>query len=140
EEIGLIGSKEFVKHSPVALTNIALNINLDMVSRNEKNELYLCGGKHYPQLIEILDSMQSVSRVRLRFGHDSKFHEDWTNSSDHSIFHQRGIPFAYFGVEDHQDYHTPKDRFENIQPVFFTESVRLIIDCVQLLDKKFQRK
>ena len=140
EEIGLVGSKEFVKQSPIPLSNIQLNVNLDMVSRNESNELYLCGSKYNPLLSEILDTMTTVSKVQLRFGHDSKFQEDWTNSSDHASFHHKGIPFVYFGVEDHADYHSPRDTYQNIEPAFFAESVRLMIESVQILDKTFVRK
>ena len=34
--------------------------------------------------------------------------------SDHGAFHAAGIPFVYFGVEDHPDYHKPTDTFDKI--------------------------
>ncbi|HEX8921370.1 MAG TPA: M28 family peptidase, partial [Pyrinomonadaceae bacterium] len=41
EETGLSGSKKFVAETPVKKESIAININLDMISHNDRNELYL---------------------------------------------------------------------------------------------------
>ena len=44
EEMGLQGARAFVKALPVPKDRtIALNINLDMVARGDKNELYIAG-------------------------------------------------------------------------------------------------
>ena len=42
--------------------------------------------------------------------------KDWTSQSDHYAFHLKKIPFIYFGVEDHADYHKPSDTFDKIDP------------------------
>lgn len=59
-------------------------------------------------------------------------------ASDHAPFHQQGIPFIYFGVEDHTGYHDPSDTFENITPAFFVESTRSILHFVTLADGEGQ--
>ena len=59
---------------------------------------------------------------------------NWTNSSDHASFHKRGIPFIYFGVEDHKDYHQPTDDYENIQPDFYIEAVKVIMSVFEKID------
>ncbi|HVF46759.1 MAG TPA: M28 family peptidase, partial [Pyrinomonadaceae bacterium] len=61
--------------------------------------------------------------------------DDWTMQSDHAAFHARGIPFIYFGVEDHPDYHKPTDDFERIQPEFYVKAVETIIQAIKLFDK-----
>lgn len=135
EEKGSYGAKYFLKHFPEP-QKIKLNINLDMVSRNEKQELYACGTHHYPYLKSPLENISSP--VTLVFGHDDPANEreDWTESSDHRVFHNKGIPFIYFGVEDHADYHTPNDDFENIDQRFYIGAIKLIIEAIEKLDKE----
>jgi Zn-dependent M28 family amino/carboxypeptidase len=131
EEMGLRGARAFVESPPVPLETIRLNMNLDMVSRNEKNELYIAGSYHYPDLGVLIDPVASRSEITLLRGHDRPDlppGEDWTQLSDHAAFHSAGIPFAYFGVEDHPDYHRPSDRFENIDPAFFVRAIRTVLD------------
>ncbi|WAC40296.1 M20/M25/M40 family metallo-hydrolase [Pedobacter sp. SL55] len=53
EEMGLQGAKAFVANPPVALNKIKLNINMDMISHNDKGELYAVGTFKYPELKEI---------------------------------------------------------------------------------------
>jgi hypothetical protein len=68
-------------------------------------------------------------------GHDGKDGlQNWTYSGDHGPFYLKNIPFLYFGVEDHIDYHKPTDDFDNINPEFFKSSVGTIINIFSLLD------
>ena len=136
EEMGLRGASAFIQDPPISLDHVALNINMDMVSRNEKDELFAAGVFHYPILKPYLERVAARSRIHLRFGHDGLrgAGQDWTMSSDHGPFHRAGIPFVYFGVEDHADYHRPTDDFENIDPGFFVHAVATILDAVVELD------
>lgn len=135
EEMGLRGARYFVAHPPLALSTMMLNVNMDMISRNENHELYASGTYHYPYLLPLVKSENS--HVRLRAGHDipGSGPADWTTQSDHAAFHAKHIPFIYFGVEDHPGYHTPDDTFENIQPDFFYQSVRTILDVMEKIDR-----
>lgn len=135
EEVGHVGSRSFVAAAPIPLASIVANVNLDMVSRNDQNELYAAGTYHYPAMRPILDSLVPYSAVTLRFGHDSGGGQnDWTGQSDHASFHAVKIPFVYFGVEDHPDYHRPTDDFERIQPGFYVRAVRTIGGFLERLD------
>lgn len=140
EEKGLQGARHFVANLPVAKESILLNINMDMVSRNDKGELYAAGAFHYPQLKPMLEASQKKAKVKLLLGHDDPKlgRDNWTNQSDHAAFHAAKIPFVYFGVEDHKDYHRPTDDFANIQPEFYVKAVETIIDAVKELDKNHQ--
>jgi Zn-dependent M28 family amino/carboxypeptidase len=138
EEGGLRGARAFVANPPVARDAIALNINMDMIGRNDANELYVAGTHHYPQLLPFVQRVAAEAEVRLIPGHDTPNPErpsdNWTMSSDHGAFHEVGIPFLYFGVEDHPDYHRPTDRFEGIQQGFFVRAVRTVLSAVRLID------
>ena len=137
EEQGLKGAKAFVKNPPVEASTVALNVNMDMISHNDKNELYAAGTYHYPFLKPYLQTVAKSAEVKLLFGHDipGTGHDDWTNSSDHAPFHQEwNLPFIYFGVEDHPDYHRPTDDFENINPSFFVDATVAILASLIELD------
>ena len=115
-----------------------LNINLDMVGRDQNNTLYAAGTFHYPFLKPLLERIASKASVRLLLGHDRpdlKDVEDWTRESDHYAFHRLGIPFVYFGVEDFEHHHKPTDDFENITREFFVNAAQTILLATKEFDQ-----
>jgi Zn-dependent M28 family amino/carboxypeptidase len=135
EEMGIRGARAFVDGGWPE--EIVLNVNLDMVSRSD-SLLFAAGTHHYPDLRPILESVPARPPVVLRFGHDQRDVEgvqDWTGSSDHSAFHAQGIPFVYFGVEDHPDYHRSSDEFDLVDPGFFLNAIRTVLAAVVALDQ-----
>lgn len=137
EEGGGDGARKFVSEPPVDIRSIILNMNLDMVSHNDRNELYAAGTYHYPFLKPLLAKVGAGAAVKLLFGHDTPglpLGQDWTTQSDHVAFHRAKIPFIYFGVEDHKDYHKPTDDFENINQVFYVHAVETILEAVKTFD------
>jgi Zn-dependent M28 family amino/carboxypeptidase len=137
EEQGLRGARAFVEQPPIPKERLALNINLDMVSRGDKNELYAAGTYHWPKTKPTLEAVAARTPIKLLFGHDrpSDGKDDWTKQSDHGAFHAAGIPFVYFGVEDHPDYHKPTDTPDKINPTFFRQAAEAILDAVIGLDR-----
>jgi Zn-dependent M28 family amino/carboxypeptidase len=141
EELGLQGARYFVKNSPVDLKGIKTVVNLDMISRGDANTLWAAGTSYYPALKDPVVEAARDRTIKVEFGHDrpkaeSKGLEDWTNSSDHGPFHAAGIPFLYFGVEDHPDYHKPTDTADKIPQTFFAEAAALAIDVVARVSTK----
>lgn len=138
EEGGLWGASAFVDNPPVPLQSVLLNVNFDMVSRNEDGEIFASGLHANPQLRPLLDPVRANSVATILYGHDKpglhRVEEDWTMQSDHGAFHQRDIPFLYFGVADHRGYHNPTDTFENIEPEFFISVTDALIDTMGALD------
>jgi acetylornithine deacetylase/succinyl-diaminopimelate desuccinylase-like protein len=136
EEAGAWGARALVDDPPVPLERIALNVNLDMVARTG-GVLWAAGAYHTPALRPILEDVAARAPLTLRLGHDrpeAPEGDDWTGSSDHAAFHGAGIPFVYFGVEDHEDYHRPTDDFERVDPAELVASVRTILLAVRALD------
>jgi hypothetical protein len=67
-------------------------------------------------------------------GHDKGGrHKDWTHQSDHYAFHQKQIPFLYFGVEDHADYHKTTDTFDKINLSNYIEACNTIVQVMQAI-------
>ena len=140
EERGLQGARAFLVKPPVPQDRIALNVNLDMVSRNDKREIFIAGTYHYPDLKKPLQEVAARAPITVLFGHDKPVAvaggvEDWTNQSDHGPFHAAKIPFVYFGVEDHADYHKPTDTADKINRGFFVDVAETILDSVLALDR-----
>jgi len=137
EEMGLQGAKAFIENPPIDLSKVKINFNMDMISRSDKSELYICGTYHYPFLKEIVSPIIKVAKIKLIFGHDSPDlgHNDWTMQSDQGPFHRAKIPFLYFGVEDHAGYHKPSDSYENVTKEFYVKSVNEILKISVKIDQ-----
>ncbi|WP_051287413.1 M28 family peptidase [Algoriphagus mannitolivorans] len=138
EELGLRGARALLEDFPYPMEQIVLNVNMDMISRNDQNEIFASGTHYNPYLKDILEKAAANSSPTLKFGHDipGTGREDWTKSSDHGAFYEKKVPHIYFGVEDHQDYHKPSDEFGNIQQEFFINSANLILKCILALDQE----
>ena len=137
EEIGHLGSNAFIASPPVPLERIALNINYDMVSRSPAGEIYVAGTFHTPGLKPLVETFAAEAPVRVLMGHDDPAlgeADDWTLLSDHDAFHKVGIPFLYFGVEDHPGYHQPTDDYSEITPDFFARAGDALVMAVKTAD------
>ncbi len=137
EESGDQGSKAWVDAAPVSLDKILLDANMDMLGRNIHNELYAAGPTKYPQLRPLVEeSIRCAPReVILKVGHDTGGRGyDWTDQSDQGAFNAKGIPFVYFGEEDHPDYHRPSDSADKLMPAFLVTSARIVVDFVRRFD------
>jgi Zn-dependent M28 family amino/carboxypeptidase len=137
EEQGLQGAKHFVAKPPIDLKRVHVIVNADMISRGDANTLHVAGTHHTPRLKEPVEEAARGRPIAVRFGHDRPVAqagvEDWTRSSDHGPFHDAGIPFLYFGVEDHPDYHRPTDTPDRIPVPFFDTAVEVVVDTVRRL-------
>ena len=138
EELNMAGSTWFVARPPIPLSRLQLVVNLDMVSRSDRREIYAAGTSHHPALRPVLDDVRRRAPVKLLFGHDrpEEGREDWTQDSDHWPFHNAGVPFVYFGVEDHVDYHRPTDTADRIDVTFFGDVADTILATVIALDAR----
>ncbi|NQY05506.1 MAG: M28 family peptidase [Flavobacteriaceae bacterium] len=135
EELGLQGAKYFVENSIVGQDNLILNLNIDMIGRNANNELYICGSRYHEELkFDLVPAIQS-NKIKLSTGHDgADGKDDWTFASDHGPFHKAGIPFLYFGVEDHPDYHRDTDEFSSINQDFYIEATKVLVRAFEKAD------
>ena len=142
EENGFVGSLGLIKDPKFkdTLDKVVLAVNLDMVSRSDRNELYVSGGYHFPFLKPRLEALATKASVKLLLGHDrqEQGQDDWTDQSDHFAFQEIHRPWVYFGVEDHPDYHQPTDDFDKIPIDFFHRSVATIELAVRTFDRDLE--
>ncbi|MBT8403744.1 MAG: M20/M25/M40 family metallo-hydrolase [Gemmatimonadetes bacterium] len=140
EEGGLHGARHFVAEPPMPLERIVVNLNFDMVSRSDR-DLWVSGTYPWPELRPVFDAFEATGPVVLRAGHDTpedRGADNWIMASDHAPFHQAGIPFLYFGVADHPDYHQPTDDTDAIDPVFFGAALTTLIGAFRTVDAQLE--
>lgn len=139
EEQGFGGALSFMSKPPLLTDNIAFNLNLDMVSRGDNGKLWAVGTHDRPFLKPLVERVaaENSETVELLMGFDgsNEGQDDWTLQSDHRVFHERGIPFIYLGVEDHPDYHQPGDDFEKIDQDFYLAAVDTAIMLAREVDE-----
>ncbi len=137
EESGLRGARAFVEAPPVPLTSIGLNVNFDMISKSAKGELYAAGGSANPWVKAQLEALVPGAPVSLKLGHDTgpdDSFDNWTYQSDHGVFAKAGVPWVYFGVEDHPEYHNPTDDFATVAQDFFRKAVDTVVLACRRFD------
>lgn len=137
EESGLRGARAFVAAPPVPLTDIGLNINIDMLAKNAKGELYASGGSVDPWIKGQLEALVPAVPVTLKLGHDTDADgkdNNWTYQSDQGAFAEKGVRWVYFGVEDHPEYHKPTDDFATVPQDFFLRSVQTVVLAARRFD------
>ena len=108
EEIGLLGSKYFVDHSPVDLKKIKAMFNFDMVGRfdKEKKSISLSGTGTSVEADSILKPLEA--KLPFAVVHSP----DGYGPSDHASFYSSSIPVFFLTTGVHMDYHTPLDDTE----------------------------
>jgi Zn-dependent M28 family amino/carboxypeptidase len=113
EEKGLIGSYYFVQHCPVPVDRISANLNLDMISRNATDHLYLIGSNKLSS--ELDASIRAMNRdpgpgLTLDDKYESPAHPDrFFFRSDQYPYIRYGIPGVWFFCGTTEDYHMEGD-------------------------------
>lgn len=135
EEMGLTGARDYVETQMDDRPRV--NLNLDMIAQNDAGTIYMAGSHHTPALKSLVEQAAETVDINVRFGHDRPEDgaNDWTMQSDHGPFHAVGIPFVYFGVEDHPHYHQTTDEFETIPLSIYHAAVQLVVNTAHILDK-----
>jgi hypothetical protein len=108
EELGALGSSQFVKEPPFPLERIAAMINMDMVGRMRDGKLDVHGMGTSPVWKTVVEQANRGAGLRLNLK------EGGYGPSDHSPFYAAGKPvfFAFTGA--HPDYHKPSDTAERV--------------------------
>ncbi len=108
EELGVLGSTQFLRDAAPPPAEIAAYLNFDMVGRARDNRLTLqaAGSSDaWPRLVE---------GVNVPIGFDLALVDDPYLPTDATPFYQAGIPTLNFFTGSHEDYHKPSDTAEKI--------------------------
>ncbi len=117
EEKGLIGAYYFVQHCPVPVEKISANLNLDMITRNDPNGIYLIGSnKMSTELDKSIHAMNDRSiHLTLDYKYEDPGHPDrFFFRSDQYPYIRYGIPGVWFFCGTTEDYHQETDVEEKV--------------------------
>ncbi len=126
EEAGLIGSKYFTNHPTIALENVQLMMNMDMIGRlnDSTQKLMIYGVGTSPIFVPMLSNFQQ-----------KPFHivtdSSGVGPSDHTSFYLKNVPVLHFFTGQHKDYHKPSDDVEKIN---FQGEEKVLNFMTQLID------
>ena len=129
EERGLIGSYYFVQHCPVPVEKISANLNLDMITRNDTNELYLIGSNKLSS--ELDKSINAMNDRFVQMKMDYKYEDPGEPNqfffrSDQYPYIRYGIPGVWFFCGTTPDYHTERDVEEKCDYAKMEKVTRLV--------------
>ncbi len=134
EEMGLLGSKEFVKNPLVSLKKVEAMINMDMIGRlNPETKAISVGGTGTSTESDSIITLLSANRP-----YKVMHSPDGYGPSDHASFYSENIPVFYFTTGAHEDYHTPTDDAEKIDYDGEASLLNMVYDLTVLLADREQ--
>jgi len=128
EELGLLGSKAFVREFNLDSNRIAYMVNLDMVGRlsDSTRALTLGGVGTSPAWAPVVSRARSLFKVTP----DSS----GIGPSDHTSFYHTGVPVLFFFTGIHHDYHKPSDDADKINYPGMAAITNFIFETLRQLD------
>lgn len=120
EERGLLGSRWHAAHPVVPLESIVAVLNGDMIGRNNPDSAALLGSQPpHRNSSDLVTMALQANGASGKFIIDSLWDrpthpEGWYFRSDHVPYARLNVPALMFSTNLHPDYHTPRDKPENI--------------------------
>jgi hypothetical protein len=108
EELGLLGSAEWVKQPTRPLNKAVAMINMDMIGRIRDEKVYIGGVGTGSTFKSVLEQAEKDDPLKLEYSNSGYA------SSDHTSFITRKIPVLFFFSGLHSDYHKPSDTADKI--------------------------
>ena len=120
EELGLLGSAEWVKEPTRPLEKAVVMLNMDMIGRIKDAKVFIGGVGTGSTLKSALEDAAQGSGFRLEYS------ESGYSSSDHTSFVTRKIPVLFFFSGLHADYHKPSDTWDKINSSAAAQLLNLV--------------
>jgi len=133
EEIGLLGSADWVKEPTRPLDKAVAMINMDMIGRPKNGKIYVGGigtGSTFRPLVEKAAKDQGLTAVLSKGGYAA---------SDHTSFLPKSIPVLFVFSGLHSDYHKPSDTWEKIDGETAAKVVDMVEEIATGLDQAAER-
>ncbi len=103
EEMGLLGSADYVKNPTFPIEKTVAMINMDMVGRLRDGKLMVGGVGTSPSFSDLV--RRCAQGLDLVIGES----QDGMGPSDHSSFYLKDVPVVFLFTGLHEDYHKPSD-------------------------------
>jgi membrane-associated protease RseP (regulator of RpoE activity) len=103
EEKGMLGSKHWVGHPTLPLSQVVMTLDVDMIGRLREDQLFVYGTRTGYGWRRLLSEGNDRSALELKFPWELK------PNGDHWAFFERGIPTLMLHTGMHDEYHRPTD-------------------------------
>ena len=132
EEDGLFGSRYFIEHPPVPLSNVRLFLTADMIGRALGGVcdpyVFVMGTEHAPALRPWVEEAARGKAVTVGLlGSDLLL----IDRSDYGPFRTRKIPYLFFSTGENPAYHATTDVAETLNYPKLEAISRTILDFVR---------
>ncbi len=127
EEIGLLGSAEYVRDPLFPLEDTVAMLNFDMVGRMKDNTLIINGTGTSEQFGVWIEELNE------NFGFEITPSTGGFGPSDHSSFYAKEIPVLHFFTGAHSDYHRPSDDFHLLNVAGMRKVSQFVTDLTVLI-------
>ncbi len=133
EELGLLGSEEWVKEPTLPLDKAAAMINMDMIGRIKDEKVFIGGTGTGATFKDLLDEEKS------KFPFHVEYSASGYAASDHTSFVGKKIPVLFFFSGLHADYHKPSDTWDKINAPDAAKLLDFIDDVALRIDSANDR-
>jgi hypothetical protein len=133
EELGLLGSAEWVKEPTLPLDKAVAMINMDMIGRIKDEKVFIGGTGTGATFKDLLDGEKS------KFPFQIEYSASGYAASDHTSFVGKKIPVLFFFSGLHSDYHKPSDTWDKINAPDAARLLDFIDDVALKIDSADQR-
>jgi hypothetical protein len=124
EELGLLGSAEWVKEPTLPLGKCVAMLNMDMIGRIKDNKVYIGGVGTGSTFKPILEQAQKQSNSNFKIEYSAGGY----SASDHTSFVAKKIPVLFFFSGLHSDYHKPSDTWDKINAPSAVQLLDMVSD------------
>jgi hypothetical protein len=133
EELGLLGSAEWVKEPTLPLDKAVAMINMDMIGRVKDEKVFIGGTGTGASFKDLLDEEKS------KFPFHVEYSASGYAASDHTSFVGKQIPVLFFFSGLHSDYHKPSDTWDKINAPDAAKLLDFIDDVAVKIDSANER-
>jgi hypothetical protein len=133
EELGLLGSAEWVKEPTLPLNRAVAMINMDMIGRIKDEKVFIGGTGTGATFKELLDEEKP------KFPFHFEYSASGYSASDHTSFVGKQIPVLFFFSGLHSDYHKPSDTWDKINAPDAAKLLDFIDDIAMKVDSEKER-
>jgi Zn-dependent M28 family amino/carboxypeptidase len=121
EEIGLNGSRAWIKNASIPADKLDIMLNMDMIGRLRSKELVVGGVDSAHGLLDALTPMFIDSGLKISADPSGR------GPSDHAPFYGAGVPVLFFFSGVHDVYHKPGDQGYSVDP----RGIPAVLDLVE---------
>ena len=134
EEKGLFGARHYTEDPIFPIENTIAMLNMDMISRNDSNEVAIIGSPTSSDLKQINEDANKLIGMTLAYDQERYFLQ-----SDHYPFYRKDIPVLFYNTKDTPDLHRPSDDPNKIIPEKMARIGQLVFSTAWMIANRQEK-